>query len=132
MEITKLKGKDVRETRQSLLEQQAHRCAICGEHCTDEQAVLDHDHTGGHVRGVLHRSCNAVEGKIVNAFRRYAIQNRVAFLSGLIAYHEKHSTNNTGLIHPTHRTAEEKIEATRKRARRKRLALKAAREHSHD
>ena len=122
----KLKGKDVAGTRRSLLEKQGYKCAICGHDCSEEQAVLDHDHKDGHVREVLHRGCNAVEGKIVNAMRRYAIKDPRAFLEGLLRYHEKHSTNQSGLIHPTHKTPEEKVQRVKARAKKKRVAAKKA------
>ena len=122
---TKLKAKDVSCTRLTLLEQQGYRCAICGVECTVEQAVLDHDHKKGHVRAVLHRGCNAVEGKIVNALRRYAIKDARAFLEGLVKYHEIHAENQTGLIHPVHKTPEEKLASAKAKAKKKRELAKA-------
>lgn len=122
----KLKAKDIAQTRTALLEKQGYVCGICGEPCSEEQAVLDHDHKDGHVRETLHRNCNAVEGKIVNAMRRYAIKNPKAFLEGLVKYHEKHATNQSGLIHPVHKTPEEKAERVKARAKKKRLAIKKA------
>lgn len=123
---TKLKAKDVKSTRATLLEAQGKTCAICGYECTDDQAVLDHNHKSGHVRAVLHRGCNAVEGKIVNAMRRYAIKDPVAYLTGLLRYHALHSESQTNLIHPTHKTPEEKDMARKAKVKRKREALKKA------
>lgn len=123
--LKKLKAKDVGSTRLLLLEQQGYRCGICGGECSIEQAVLDHDHKHGHVRAVLHRGCNAVEGKIVNALRRYAIKDPAAFLLGLVKYHEVHAENRTGLIHPVHKTPEEKAALAKARAKKKREALRA-------
>jgi len=120
----KLKTKDIASTRRSLLERQQFKCAVCGYECLEEQAVLDHDHKDGHVREALHRGCNAVEGKIVNAMRRYAIKDTRAFLEGLVKYHEKHATNRSGLIHPTHKTPEEKVARVKARAKKKREAIK--------
>ena len=120
----KLKGKDVKRTRLALLEKQGYVCTLCAQSCSDEQAVLDHDHAHGHIRSVLHRGCNAAEGKIMNTMRRYGIKNTLEFLTNLIQYQLTHVENRTGLIHPTFRTAEQKIEATKKRARKKRAALK--------
>lgn len=125
-EPVKLKGKDVKSTRASLLEKQGYKCTLCQRECTEEQAVLDHDHKGGHIRSVLHRACNAAEGKIMNSMRRFGIQNPIEFLENMIKYQQDHATNRTGLIHPLHRTPEEKAEAIKVRAKKKRDALKKA------
>jgi hypothetical protein len=123
-EPKKLKAKDVKTVRKALLEKQGFFCAICKLPCTEEQAVLDHDHTHGHVRAVLHRGCNAAEGKVMNTLRRYGIKAPEEFLRGLLAYHDLHSTNQSGYIHPAHRTEDEKKELAKKRARRRRTAIK--------
>lgn len=124
VEVKKLKGKDIPVVRKSLLEQQGSVCPLCERECTEEQAVLDHDHKGGHIREVLHRGCNAAEGKIMNTMRRYGIQNSLVFLENLMKYQVTHSTSQTGLIHPLHKTPEEKIAATKARAKKKREAAK--------
>lgn len=128
MEITpkKLKAKDIKEVRLKLLEDQGYKCAICGYDCTIEQAVLDHNHGSGFVRAILHRTCNAVEGKIVNSFRRYAIKDPKAYLEGLLKYHEFHSENRTNLIHPTFKTPDEKDASRKAKVKRKREAIKKA------
>lgn len=123
-EPIKLKGKDVKPTRTSLLEKQGYKCTLCGTECTDEQAVLDHDHAKGHIRSVLHRGCNAAEGKIMNSMRRYGIKNPIEFLENMIKYQQVHQENRTGLIHPTYKTPEQKVEAVKTRAKRKRAAIK--------
>jgi hypothetical protein len=120
----KLKGKDVKSTRAFLLEKQGYKCTLCQRDCTEEQAVLDHDHKGGHIRSVLHRACNAAEGKIMNSMRRFGIQNPIEFLENMISYQNTHATNQTGLIHPLHKTPEEKVAAVKARAKRKRAAAK--------
>lgn len=121
---TKLKGKEVAGTRKMLLEQQGFKCTLCEQDCSEEQAVLDHDHGAGHIRSVLHRGCNAAEGKIMNSMRRYGIKNPLTFLANMLKYQETHATNQTGLIHPLHKTPEEKIAAIKARAKRKRAAIK--------
>lgn len=123
-EILKLKGKDVKQTRLLMLERQGYICTLCAQPCADDQAVLDHDHARGHVRSVLHRGCNAAEGKIMNTMRRYGIKNPLEFLKNLILYQETHVQNRTGLIHPTFRTPEQKVEAAKKRAKKKRAELR--------
>jgi predicted restriction endonuclease len=118
----KLKTTGVAPLRRSLLETQGYKCAICGLDCSEEQAVLDHDHVQGHVRGVLHRGCNAAEGKILKSLKRYGIKDPRAYLEGMVKYHQTHAENQTGFIHPSHFTPEEKIE--RAKAKRIRLKLK--------
>lgn len=127
----KLKSKDVKPTRLALLEAQGWKCAVCQLPCDEEKAVLDHCHKGGHVRAVLHRSCNSLLGKCENNAPRYGmpLEQLIAFLQGAGQYIDLHRENNTGLIHPTHFTAEEKIErrkAKAKREREKQKKLKAA------
>jgi hypothetical protein len=122
----KLKSTGVKRTRLELLEQQGYRCAICGGDCSVDQAVLDHHHAKGFIRAVLHRGCNASEGKIMNTLRRYGIHDHEAFLTGLIEYHRVHSENQTGLIHPAYFTPEEKIERRKAKAKRTRAKAKAA------
>ena len=127
-EPQKLKSKFVKETRLSLLEAQSFKCAICGFDCSEEQAVLDHDHKAGHVRAVLHRGCNAAEGKVMNTLRRCGIKDPTAFLVGLMAYHVTHAENQTGLIHPAHKTLDEKKLLAKKRAKKRKAIAKTLQE----
>ena len=120
----KLKAKDIKATRTLLLEQQGHKCTLCQTLCSEEVAVLDHCHTGGHIRSVLHRGCNAAEGKIMNAMRRYGIKNPLEFLANMVLYQQTHAVNQTNLIHPIHKTPEEKDLARKAKAKRKRIELK--------
>jgi hypothetical protein len=100
----KLKAKDVKVARSSFLKQQHYRCAICGHECSEEQAVLDHDHKGGHIRAVLHRGCNALLGRIENNAPRHGLKTEqlIEFLTGAARYIDVHQENRTDLIHPTH------------------------------
>jgi hypothetical protein len=81
--------------------------------------VLDHDHATGAVRAVLHRTCNTLLGKVENAYRRFGVKDLSAFAQGLVPYMQHHAVNRTGLLHPSHRTDDEK------RARRNAMARKA-------
>ena len=123
---SRLKQKDVKSTRFKLLEQQGRLCAICHFECTDEQAVLDHYHKGGHVRAVLHRGCNALFGRVENNAPRHGLRGEqlIQFLLGAAQYLKDHEVNQTGLLHPTHRTPEEKAARAKKRAKKKRLLAK--------
>lgn len=119
----KLKHSEIKETRLLLLDQQGGKCAICHLPCDVDQAVLDHDHKGGHIRAVLHRSCNAAEGKVINILRRFGVKDAQHFLRELISYHELHTTNQTGLIHPTFKTEAEKKERAKRRAKCRQVKL---------
>lgn len=123
----KLKSSLVKSTRLQLLEAQGYTCAICKLPCTEDQAVLDHNHEHGYVRAVLHRGCNAFEGKILSMAKRMGVKDVNNFLVGMMEYHQKHAVDQTGLIHPTHFTPEEKAERRKAKAKRARAKAKAAR-----
>lgn len=88
--------------------------------------VLDHDHGTGAVRATLHRGCNALLGKIENNHKRYGVTNLAAFTNGVAAYLQYHMTNQTGWLHPTHKSPEEKRIKANARARVNRAAKKAS------
>jgi len=47
------------EERHRMLEQQDHRCKICGIHESNKNKFnVDHDHKTGQIRGILCRNCN--------------------------------------------------------------------------
>jgi hypothetical protein len=85
-----------------------------------KDAVLDHCHITGAVRGTAHRSCNALLGKVENNAARFGMptSRMPAFLHGIAEYLQLHKTNITGMLHPTHKTEDEK------RIRRNKLAVK--------
>lgn len=91
------------------------------------EGVLDHDHDSGEIRGVLHRSCNAAEGKIANAAARWGAKSSsyaaiIAYLKHLVGYLE---APGAGLIYPMHKTPAEKNDAKNAKARANRAAAKA-------
>ena len=86
---------------------------------------LDHDHVTGIIRGVLGRACNSFEGKVSNAHRRTGLANQGADLStclrGMADYLEWKSL---AILHPSHKTEDEKrvrrnLRAKKTRAKRK-------------
>jgi len=123
--MRKLTRIEIAETRIKLLALQGYRCACCQQPCKTDEAVLDHCHTTGAVRGVLHRGCNALLGKVENNYRRYGVREPSAFLHGAAAYLQTHKTNVTGLIHPLHKTAEEKRLARNAKARKARATSRS-------
>jgi Autographiviridae endonuclease VII len=115
--VNRLKTTEVKPTRDGMYLAQAGRCAICKFHIVRGEDVLDHDHATGAVRAVLHRSCNALLGKVENNYRRHGVKNLAAWAHGVPDYLQHHAVNRTGLLHPTHKTDEEKRLRRNKRAR---------------
>lgn len=125
--MDRLKAGHLAITRKDFAMQQNNRCALCGLPFTEKapnDPVLDHDHRTGAVRGVLHRGCNALLGKVENNAPRYGVRNIGAWGSGLGRYLMTHAVNVTGLLHPTYRTEEEKRDRRNMRARKARAAKK--------
>ena len=96
--------------------------------------VVDHCHESGLIRGVLHRSCNASEGRVANAAGRWGAKSTkyediVPYLRRVVAYYDSLEANPTGLMYPDHKTPEEKASAARLK-RNKANAAKRARERA--
>lgn len=95
---------------------------MCGEPCAPDEVVVDHCHTTGEIRGVLHRGCNAMLGHLENNMPRNKLTGVVRlskWLAGVIPY--LHGTlPRPGLLYPTHKTEDEKRLLRNKRARTKR------------
>lgn len=109
--MTRLTAAQVKTVRVALAVRQGNRCALCkGQFGIKAplDPVLDHDHKTGAVRGVLHRCCNALLGKIENNAPRYGVRDIASFVNGVAEYLRQHMTNITGYLHPTYRTEEEK------------------------
>lgn len=112
------------------LAEQGGLCPLCG-HPIDlripKEGVVDHNHDTGEVRGVLHRSCNAAEGKAANAIGHWgsksmAYPDIIAFAERLVAYWK---SPGKGMMYPTHKTPEEKKAKRAQDARTQRAARKA-------
>lgn len=99
------------EATKKLMAKQGGKCAVCGKPIGKgkDGAVLDHDHTTGFIRGVLHRSCNGIEGKLLSLARRgHSGVSATDFLIGLGKYLELQKKPQTPWIHPSHMTQAEK------------------------
>lgn len=132
---TKLKRSQIIAVRKKLLERQNNRCDMC---CRSFDTMtynkklrktvpkfkpcLDHDHTTGVIRGVLCNYCNSAEGKILKVMKRYHYiktdAERAAWNYHFANYMDKHRRDCTGLIHPDHKTEEEKRVIKNEKARR--------------
>lgn len=105
-------------------------CPLCGKEIditVKGEGVIDHDHDTGEIRGVLHRSCNAAEGKIANAAGQWGAKSTsyadiLRFLKQLIEYLQR---PGTGMMYAMHKTADEKRDLRNAKMREKRAAAKA-------
>lgn len=114
--MQKLKSSEVAAYRKTALDAQGGHCMLCGEAINGDD-VLDHDHRTGHVRGVLHRGCNAMLGHIENNRARHMMKDGrlFRFLRGVQNYITADHTQRP--LHPTHRTEDEQRVLRNKRAR---------------
>ena len=110
--------------REAKLKEQGGRCALTGYTLSAAEAVADHDHATGHVRGVLHREVNSLLGKIENNYRRYGVSLPMlrSMAPAIADYIEKDYSSNP--IYPTHKTTEEKRIIRNARAREARAKKK--------
>lgn len=123
MEISlRAKPKDIKPLREQFLKEQLGLCALCHEPIAEGEAVLDHAHDTGHLRSVLHRGCNAFIGHIENNQARNKITP--ARLARILANFERYVQTQKPILHPTHRTPEEKAERAKKRAKARRKKAK--------
>lgn len=126
--MRRLTTSELKVIRTQFLVQQNGKCAICLQPINmskqGQDPVLDHCHKTGAVRAVLHRSCNALLGKVENNSARFGVRNLPAFLHGTASYLQKYSTNITGLIHSTHLTDDEKRIKRNKQAVKRRAEAK--------
>lgn len=56
----------------------------------------------------MHRSCNALLGKVENNSARFGVRDLTAFCQGTAKYLMRHTTNITGMLHSTHLSEDEK------------------------
>lgn len=122
----RIKASELPKIRKKLLDAQGWLCPLCERDLSmvkPRQRCVDHDHalTGpaaGAVRGVLCSNCNGNEGRIKR--RILCAQGHltsIEWLENLLAYWKKHATNQTGMIHHTFKTAEERRLLKNKKAR---------------
>lgn len=106
-------------TTMAILAAQKGKCPICGGTISTavkgrkSDYVADHDHVTGEIRGVLHRSCNAAEGKVLNAAgswgaKSVTVEAVIPWLEGLLDYWRNAEKYGTGMMYPEHKTEEQK------------------------
>lgn len=109
---------------------QMNLCPLCGEFIDlriKGEGVIDHNHKTGEIRGVLHRSCNAAEGKVTNAAARWGCKSTdvglvVEYLKSVARYLV---APGAGVVYPMHKTEDDKRDTRNKKAREARAAAKA-------
>lgn len=110
--MRKLTRSQVRPYAMRLLQQQGGLCPLCNKPIdltVRGELVLDHCHDTGKIRGALHRSCNAGEGRTANAAGRWgaksmAYSDIIPWLERLVAYLKQPAQE---VIYPTFKTADE-------------------------
>lgn len=124
----RIKRADVPTVTATLLKKQSYTCPLCKgslKASAKKDPVLDHDHKDGHIRDVLCRNCNGIEGKVFNLSRRAKNgMTEMQWLANLVRYWHRHQEAQHGVTHHTHLTAEEKRLARNKKARLKRARAK--------
>lgn len=124
--------------KQRKVAEQGGLCPLCKQPIDlriKGEGAIDHDHDTGEIRGVLHRSCNAAEGKVANAAGKWGAKSMkyaaiIPWIRNLLEYLE---SPGTGLMYHTHLTEEEKRlkrNATARKARASRSASAIVRARS--
>ena len=140
MSPVKLSRGSMRSWTIGKIKQQGGICPICKKEIdlkimgNKSDYVVDHCHESGLIRGVLHRSCNASEGRVANAAGRWGAKSMkyseiIPYLRSLVEYLEYHQANPSNLLYPDHKTPEEAAAAARLK-RNKANAAKRARERA--
>lgn len=123
--VKKIKASEIKQYREQYLAEQDSTCALCKQHVEASDAVLDHCHQTGYLRGVLHRLCNTYLGAIENNIKRNKIT--ADKLHNILSNAQAYMQSTKDVLHPTHLTTEEKAErAKRKRARARKANQKGS------
>lgn len=117
----RIKPNDIPALRDKIASEQGNQCWLCEISLDSVVACLDHDHQTGLIRGVLCNNCNGIEGKIFNLARRAKRDKTPTdVLIAILTYWDSFAKENKGLIHPSHRTPEEKRVKRNRQARLRR------------
>ena len=124
--MIKIKKKEIPVIRQRIAQEQGNKCALCDISLHGVVSCLDHNHKTGRIRAVLCLNCNGIEGKIFNLARRAKRQSdEPTFVSNVLKYWEYWKVNESSVVHPNHKTQDEKRIAKNKKAKKKRSKNKS-------
>lgn len=124
----RLKPLEVKEYRLKVLKEQRGVCPMCLTNIQSGQDTLDHDHNTGHVRRVLCRNCNQIEGRVLNWVKKAYCTPEV-FLANLALYWSEDYSRN--VYHPNHKSDIEK-QVTKLRRRMRKLKTERKRQEYKD
>lgn len=100
---------------------QDNTCPLCAQKFKDEtDAVLDHDHNTGLIRGALHDSCNRHLGFIEGVAKH---SNVAEVANRVTAYVYHHQLNPSNLVHPRHENLRKQLANPNKIVKLPRLLL---------
>jgi len=117
MNATRLKYSELKRYREHELNKD-DACPLCGDTITSLASALDHDHSSGRVRRVLHPECNILLGKIENFLKRWSRglskDERISnFFDNVYSYMDADYSHNP--LHPKHLTSTDKLMRKHKR-----------------
>ena len=128
MSSAKLPASKVKAYREAMLAKQGGVCALTHYPLSADQAVLDHCHKTGHIRGVIHRGVNSLLGKLENNAPRYGVSPPMMAAMGANLRDYLGQDHTVNPLHYTHKTEDEKRIRRNTQARKARAAKKAASE----
>lgn len=96
--MERIKYTELAEYRTALLRAQNFICPLCNRVIESNEATLDHCHVSGNVRGVLHRNCNGILGRVEHWSGRVKMCSRKDFLLNAIEYLDKDCSKKP--LHP--------------------------------
>lgn len=123
--MRRLLQKELADYRYELWCDQDAICPLCDKSIEKADAVLDHCHTTGRVRRVLHRACNSSEGRVMKWAYSSKSSDPYVFLKNLIKYHQSNYEDMP--FHSTYLTDNEK-EIKRLKKHQKKLKTHKAKE----
>ena len=117
--LLRIKQSEIKIYREQYWQENNGICPVCQTPIELKDAVLDHRHSDGYIRNTIHRFCNTFISHIENNQKRNKISP--SQLTAILANFESYIQAHKPILHPTHKTAEERKEATKRRAKKRRL-----------